>query len=105
MNKIVRLALVSSVFAVGVVFLAGCPPPPPGAVYVGVAPPPPQVEFVGVAPGPEFVWVRGYHRWDGSTYIWVPGSWQRPPRPHAVWRTGHWKHGRQGWYWVEGRWR
>lgn len=91
--------------AVALVALTACPPPPPATVWVKVAPPPAPHEFVVGAPGPEFVWVRGYHRWDGAAYIWVPGTWQQPPRARAVWNPGHWKHGRHGWYWVEGRWK
>ena len=85
--------------------MAACPPPPPGAVYVRIAPPVPVTEVTVVAPGPEFVWIPGYHRWDGAAYIWVAGRWERPPRPHAVWVAGEWRHHRNGWYWVEGHWR
>src|SRR5438034_3412584 len=28
-----------------------------------------------VAPGPGYVWTRGYWRWTGADYVWVPGSW------------------------------
>jgi hypothetical protein len=83
----------------------GCPPPPPGRVYVRLAPPVPVVDVVGVAPGPEFVWIPGYHRWEGDRYVWVPGHWDRPPRPGGRWVRGHWQHDRGGWFWVEGHWR
>ena len=76
-----------------------------GRLYVRVAPPPLAVEVRGVAPGPEFVWIEGYHRWDGDRYVWVPGHWDRRPRAGADWVPGHWAHDRQGWYWVEGHWR
>ncbi len=79
--------------------------PARGAVYVRVAPPVPVVEVEGVAPGPEFVWIRGYHRWDGDRYIWVPGRWERRPHAAAVWVEGQWRHHRNGWFWVEGHWR
>ncbi len=80
-------------------------PPPPGAVYVRVAPPVPVVEVSGVAPGPGFIWIRGYHRWNGSAYVWTPGRWERRPRAGAVWVDGRWRHNRSGYYWVEGHWR
>jgi hypothetical protein len=80
-------------------------PPPPGAVYVRVGPPAPLVEVQGVAPGPEFVWIRGYHRWEGERYVWVAGRWERRPHASAVWVHGEWRHHRNGWYWVEGHWR
>jgi hypothetical protein len=94
------------VLTAGGLLSAGCPPPvPPGVAYVSVSPPVPVPEVLVTAPGPDHVWVRGYHRWDGGAYVWVPGSWQRPPRAHAVWVSGRWRHTSRGWYWVEGRWK
>ena len=84
---------------------AACPPPPPGRIYVRTAPPVAVVEVEGVAPGPEFVWIRGYHRWDGRAYVWDPGRWERRPQARAVWVEGHWVKHRKGWYWEEGHWR
>lgn len=105
MKALSRIAL-GFTLAVGAALTAACPPPgPPGVAYVRVAPPPLVSEVMVTAPGPDHVWVRGYHRWDGGTYVWVPGSWQRPPRAHAVWVDGRWRHHRNGWYWVEGRWK
>ena len=105
MNRMQRLAVCLGL-AAGAVLTAGCPPPlPPGAVYVRVGPPVPVPEVRVVAPGPDFVWIPGYHRWDGGAYVWVGGHWERAPRPHVVWVPGHWKHSSRGWYWVEGRWR
>jgi WXXGXW repeat (2 copies) len=74
-------------------------------VYVRIAPPAPRAEVRIAAPGPGYVWVGGFHRWDGAAYVWVPGHWVLPPRPRAVWVSGHWRHGRRGWFWVEGHWR
>jgi WXXGXW repeat (2 copies) len=74
-------------------------------IYVKIAPPAPIVETRVVAPGPGYVWVGGFHRWDGRAYVWVPGRWVLPPRPHAVWVAGHWRHHHRGYYWVEGHWR
>jgi WXXGXW repeat (2 copies) len=74
-------------------------------VYVKVAPPPPPAEVRIVAPGPGYIWIGGFHRWNGTAYVWMPGRWALPPRPHAVWVAGHWKHVSHGWYWVEGRWK
>jgi hypothetical protein len=88
--------------------LAACAPlPPPGVVYVGAnfGPPPPVVEVVSVAPGRGWLWIRGFYRWDGVAYLWVPGRWERPPHPRARWEEGRWRHHARGWYWVEGRWR
>ncbi len=77
-----------------------------GRLYVRVPPPRPVVEAAIVSPGSGYVWVPGYHRWDGGAYVWVPGVWSRPPRPRAVWVPGRWaQERRRGWYFVEGHWR
>jgi hypothetical protein len=77
----------------------------PSRLYVRVGPPAPIVETRLIAPAPGYVWVAGYHRWNGAGYVWVPGRWERPPRPRAVWVPGHWVQERRGWFFVEGRWR
>jgi hypothetical protein len=74
-------------------------------VYVRVGPPAPIVEHRPVAPGRGYVWIGGYHRWDGGRYVWVPGRWDRPPREHAVWVPHRWVHRHGGWVLVEGHWR
>jgi hypothetical protein len=84
---------------------AACVVPPPDAVFVSAAPPAAEVEIIGTAPGPDFIWIRGYHRWDGTRFVWTPGRWERRPRPAAVWVDGHWARHRRGWYWIEGHWR
>jgi len=76
-----------------------------GRLYVRVGPPRPVAEVIAVSPSPGYVWVPGYHRWDGGAYVWVAGAWMRPPRPRAVWVPGRWVQERRGWYFVEGRWR
>jgi YXWGXW repeat-containing protein len=103
-----RLLAAVACAAVGALLLSvSClvPPPPPGAVYVRMAPPVPVVEVSGVAPGPGYVWVRGYHRWNGNAYVWTSGRWERRPRAGAVWVDGRWRHHRNGYYWVEGHWK
>ncbi|HZR77678.1 MAG TPA: hypothetical protein VFA58_00625 [Chthoniobacterales bacterium] len=74
-------------------------------VYVTQAPPAVRVEAQTVAPGPGYTWTPGYWRWNGATYMWVSGSWSRPPRTAAVWVPGHWVHRPRGWVWVPGHWR
>ncbi len=75
-------------------------------VYVRIGPPPPpRREMVPVQPGPRYVWVQGYHRWDGRAYVWTPGSWVLPPPRYGRWVPGHWRNTRRGYVWVEGHWR
>lgn len=75
-------------------------------VYVKVAPPTAIVEVRTVAPSPNHVWIGGFHRWNGTAYVWVPGHWVVAPRPGAVWVPGHWaRHRVHGHYWIDGRWR
>src|SRR5579863_8391708 len=74
-------------------------------VIVKVAPPHVIVEKRPRAPGPEFVWVNGFHRWNGERYVWEPGRWDRPPHPHAKWVGHRWEKRHGGWVMVEGHWR
>jgi hypothetical protein len=67
-------------------------------------PPPPRVEVIPRA-RPGYVWVPGFHRWDGRRYAWVGGHYDRPPRRGAVWVPGEWRGERGGHVWHEGYWR
>lgn len=97
MKKLLLVAAAGVLFSVSPVFAQ--------RVYVQVGPPPVVVEHPAPRPGPGYVWVGGYHRWDGHRYVWAPGRWVVPPRPHGVWVNGHWAHEPHGYYWVEGHWR
>jgi hypothetical protein len=68
------------------------------------APPPPQVEVTPPSPGVEFVWIGGFHRWDGHHYVWIPGRYEHRPHANAHWRTAHWEPRGHGHVWVEGGW-
>ena len=62
--------------------------PPQGEVVVESEPPPPpppEQEVVPASPGPEYVWIGGYHRWDGHRYVWVRGRYDRRPHANARW--------------------
>jgi YXWGXW repeat-containing protein len=75
-------------------------------VVVRIGPPPPVVvEHPGPPPGRGYVWVQGYHRWEGGRYVWTPGHYDLPPRPHAVWVPHHWVERHGTWVLVEGHWR
>jgi len=94
-----RKGLIGLVFATALAFNAAA------EVVVQVAPPRAIVETRGTAPGPGYVWVSGYHRWDGKAYVWTAGRWEQPPRPHAHWVAHRWVHRHDGWVLVEGHWR
>jgi hypothetical protein len=74
-------------------------------VRIVVAPPPPIVERRPPPPERGFVWIDGYHRWEGGRYVWTQGRWDRPPRPGAHWVAHRWVHRHGEWVLVEGRWR
>jgi hypothetical protein len=74
-------------------------------IVVRIAPPRAVIERRGPPPDRAYVWIGGYHRWDGSAYSWNAGRWERPPRPHARWEAHHWVHRHDGWILVEGHWR
>ncbi|MGA8029572.1 MAG: hypothetical protein WB992_20715 [Bryobacteraceae bacterium] len=97
MNRMIPTALLGLALAVGSAN---------AQIYVRIGPPPPRREVVVARPGPGYIWVAGYHRWDGNAYVWVPGQWTLPPQPYYHrWVPGHWRRRSQGWFWVEGHWR
>jgi hypothetical protein len=99
MNK----RLLTAVFAV----LLACTSAPAQMVVRIGPPPPPPVEVVPMRPmaHPGWVWVRGYNRWDGRAYVWVPGHYVEPPRPRAYWVPARWVRRPGGWVFLEGHWR
>ncbi|MBZ5596373.1 MAG: hypothetical protein LAP39_29360 [Acidobacteriia bacterium] len=74
-------------------------------IVVRIAPPRAEIERRAPPPSRNYVWVSGYHRWDGNAYAWTPGRWEQPPRRHAHWVAHRWRHHRGGWVLVEGHWR
>ncbi len=56
-----------------------------GGIEVGFAPPGLQAEVAVDSPGPGYAWVPGYYDWQGGNYVWVAGTWTRPPHEGAVW--------------------
>jgi hypothetical protein len=88
---------------------AGPPPPPPPQQEVVVEsepppPPPPEQEVVPASPGADYIWIGGYHRWDGHHYVWTKGRYDRRPHANARWNAAHWEARGRGHVWVEGRW-
>jgi WXXGXW repeat (2 copies) len=74
-------------------------------VVVSIRPPRAVVEKRPPAPGREYVWVDGYHRYEGNAYVWTPGRWEVPPHAHAHWVAHQWVRRGNGWVMVEGHWR
>ena len=68
------------------------------------APPPPPPEPVPASPGPEYGWVAGYHHWNGRSYDWVKGHYERRPRENARYQPAHWERRSNKQVFVEGRW-
>jgi hypothetical protein len=100
LKKILATVLLASSMLLG---LAANATPANAQIYVRVGPPAPRIEHPRVRPG--YVWVNGYHRWNGRAYAWTPGYYQPVARPHGVYVQGHWRHAPQGWVWVAGHWR
>jgi hypothetical protein len=95
-----RSKLLGAALALGLAFQAGAQ-----EVVVKVAPPHAIVERRGEPPGAGFVWIDGYHRWDGKAYVWVGGRWEKPPHEHAHWIAHKWVKRNGGWVLVEGHWK
>jgi hypothetical protein len=76
------------------IVVEGAPPPPPA----------PEHEVVPASPGVEFVWVPGYHRWDGHRYVWTHGRYEHRPHANARWKGAHWEPRGHAHVWVEGNW-
>jgi opacity protein-like surface antigen len=74
-------------------------------VVIRVGPPAPIVETRGPRPDRGYVWIGGYHRYEGGQYIWTPGRWDRPPREGQRWVAHRWVHNGDHWELREGHWR
>jgi len=97
MKKFLLNGFVAAAMCIGSVYAA--------EVVVKLKPPAIKVERRPDRPSAQHVWIGGYHRWDGSAYVWEPGRWEVPPREHAVWVAPRWEHRNGGYVFVEGRWK
>lgn len=91
MKKISLIAAFASL-----IFLGGCT-----TEYVATRP----AEDVVVRPEPTetgVIWVEPEYRWSGTTYVLVPGHYEKHT---GVWVKGHWHQTRNGYHWVPGHWR
>jgi WXXGXW repeat (2 copies) len=68
------------------------------------APPPAHYEHHGAPPGSGYVWVGGYHRWNGHQYVWTGGTWQRPPHYGYRWYAGSWQPRNGVYVYISGHW-
>jgi hypothetical protein len=55
------------------------------------APPPPQPEVAPAAPVAVAVWVPGFWQWNGTSWVWISGSYQLRPEPRVSWRVPEWR--------------
>jgi hypothetical protein len=76
-----------------------------GAYVVAEGPPPPRYGVMGYAPGPGYLWTDGFYDLRGSSWVWVPGEWRRPPRRGAVWVSPVWVRSGRAWKFHRGYWR
>ena len=74
-------------------------------VSIRIGPPPRVYEHRSPRPERGYVWIAGYHRYEGGRYVWTAGRWERPPQAHQRWRSQRWKHRHGQWEMEEGRWR
>jgi hypothetical protein len=72
---------------------------------IRVAPPRAQSQRRDRSPGRNYVWISGYQSWQGHSYQWVPGRWERRPNPRARWVQHRYVRQGGGHVFVEGRWR
>jgi hypothetical protein len=93
--------LLTATFVLAGAILTGC-----AGGYVAVAgPPPPRYGVMGYAPGPGYVWTEGFYDLRGSSWVWTPGTWRRPPRGGAAWVSPAWHQQGRAWRFHRGYWR
>ncbi|MCA9668495.1 MAG: YXWGXW repeat-containing protein, partial [Myxococcales bacterium] len=99
-----RRLLIGATIAGALLSWSSCTPYYAQAEWIDPAPPAPRYEEVPPAPFADGFWVSGYWNWTGGTYIWVPGSWQRPPRRGLYWYPGGYVRRDNRYQYVPGRW-
>ncbi|MEZ4366160.1 MAG: hypothetical protein R2939_07710 [Kofleriaceae bacterium] len=68
------------------------------------APPPLRTETPPPAPHAAVAWVAGFWQWDGTTWVWIAGSWQLRPSAGVRWRAASWERRGVGFVLVPGAW-
>ena len=82
-----------------------CPAASFAQLAIRIGPPPRVYEHRGPPPDRGYVWIDGYHRYEGGQYVWTPGRWERPPHHGQRWVAHRWEHHHDGWVMIEGHWR
>lgn len=72
-------------------------------IYVTVAPPPPRSEYRTASPGAGYFWVEGHYTWNGNSWVWVAGHWERE-RAGYVWVTPYYENRGGSYVYVRGGW-
>ena len=104
-SRLLRPTLAGAAFLLMATACVGYIEPTGSAVvWVDLGPPPPRHEYRSESPGIEFIWIGGENQWNGSSYDWQPGRWERRPQPGARYHQGKWHHGSRGWQHEEGHW-
>jgi hypothetical protein len=101
-NKMKKLNYIGALFAIviGAQLLTAC-----SGYLVATAPPPHPVEVIVTAPSPRYVWVSGYYSYTGSTYVFIDGSYQIPPRGRTRYVQGQWQQTPKGYKRGKGHWK
>ena len=74
-------------------------------VMIRIGPPARVYEQRGPRPERGYVWINGYHRYEGDHYVWTAGRWESPPQQHQRWVAHKWVHRGDHWEMQEGHWR
>lgn len=102
MKRAMKGNLLAATAVLAGTILTGCAG---GAYVVAAGPPPPRYGMMGYAPGPGYVWTEGFYDLRGSAWVWVPGTWQRPPRRGVTWVASAWHQEGRSWRFHRGYWR
>jgi hypothetical protein len=76
----------------------------PGAMMADSQPPPPLVEEALDQPGDGYVWTDGYWHWNGTDWVWIPGTWYPPVETGVVFIPPSYYTSGPGCLYVPGRW-
>jgi len=67
-------------------------------------PPPLRYERRIPSPGRGYVYVKGFWNWDGNSWQWVPGRWDRPAVADAYWIPARYVRTSRGTIYEPGHW-